>query len=364
MSPGIEVRLLELPLVESLDAAHGTSGGASRPVAVVGLTDGDVAGWGECAALGEAGYTAETARSAFELLGSGAPIDRVRFPMAAAALEMAERDLELRRAGRSLAGSLGVERREVPAGATVGLGPVEDVGDRVDRLVADGYRRVKLKITPGHDVDTISAVRSRHPDLELQADANGSYERDDLPALRALEAFGLTVIEQPVAVGDEVAAEALVADASAVVVWDESVRSGDDAERLHRDGLLEGISIKPGPLGGIAAASDLIAWAAERDVRVLVGGLLESGLGRHALAALAALPGVDLVGDLSPAGRWIADDPWPDLVMSGGRILVPTTPGVAPPPDPERLDAVTIETVGGVPSDPQRAHPVRDRRSQ
>ena len=108
-----------------------------------------------------------------------------------------------------------------------------------------------------------------------------------------------------------------------MVVWDESVRSRDDAERLHADGLLEGMSIKPGPLGGIAAAADLIAWAADRDVRVMVGGLLESGLGRHALAALAALPGVDLVGDLSPARRWLADDPWPDLVMRDGRIPVP-----------------------------------------
>jgi O-succinylbenzoate synthase len=341
VSPRTEVRLLELGLVESLDAAHGTAGGGTRPLTVVRLTDGDDTGWGECAALGAPGYTAETAGSAFDLLAGGAPIDPVRFPMAAAALAMARLDLELRREGRSLAVSLGAERGEVPAGATVGLGPIDEVVGRVDRMAADGYRRVKVKVTPGHDSDVLTAVRSRHPDLELQVDANGSYGRDDLDALGALDEVGVTVIEQPVAVGDEVEAAPLVEHAGAVIVWDESVRSRGDAERLHRAGLLEGVSIKPGPLGGIAAAADLIAWAAPREVRVMVGGLLESGLGRHALAALAALPGVDLVGDLSPAGRWLADDPWADLALSGGRIAVPTTAGVAPPPDPDRLDAVT-----------------------
>jgi len=134
-----------------------------------------------------------------------------------------------------------------------------------------------------------------------------------------------------------------VASTQVVVVWDESVRSRRDAERLHADGHLEGMSIKPGPLGGVTAAAELIAWAAARDVHVMVGGLLESGLGRHALAALAGLPGVDLAGDLSPARRWLASDPWPDLVMHEGRIQVPDGPGVAPPPDQDTLDALTLD---------------------
>ncbi len=338
-----EVRLLELPMVESLDAAHGTTGDASRPLTVVGLSDEDAIGWGECAALGAAGYTAETARSAFELLSAGGSVDPARSPMAAAAREMARLDLDLRRAGTSLTVSLGVERPEVPAGATVGLGPIAEVVGRVDQFVADGYRRVKLKITPGHDADVLAAVRARHPDLELQADANGSYSADDLPALRALDQVGLTVIEQPVAAGREALAAPLLDGAAPVIVWDESVRTRQDAERLHEAGLLQGMSIKPGLWGGIAAAADQVAWAADRNVRVMVGGLLESGLGRHALAATAALPGVDLVGDLSPAGRWLADDPWPDLILRDGRIEVPSTPGVAPPPDVERLDALTVE---------------------
>jgi O-succinylbenzoate synthase len=223
------------------------------------------------------------------------------------------------------------------------MGSVDEVVGRVDQLDAAGYRRVKLKITPGHDVEVLAAVRSRHPDVELQADANGSYGRDDLDALAALGDVGLTVIEQPVAVGDEALAAPLVGSTGTVIVWDESVCGRADSERLHADGLLEGMSIKPGPLGGITAAADLVAWAAERAVRVMIGGLLESGLGRHALAALAGLPGVDLVGDLSPARRWLADDPWPDLVMRDGRIAVPTTSGVAPPPDPDVLDAVTVD---------------------
>ena len=343
MSTPAEVRLLALPVRESLDAAHESSGGATRLLTVVRVTDGETDGWGECSALSAPGYTTETARSAFDLLAGGDPLDPIRSPMASAALEMAGLDRQLRRSGRSLASSLGVECTDVVAGATVGLGPVDRVVERVDRLVVEGYRRVKLKITPGHDRDVLATVRSRHPDLELQVDANGSYGVDDLDQLLVLDDLGVTVIEQPVAVAREAGAASRLAGAQAVVVWDESVRSREDAERLQGDGLLEGMSIKPGPLGGVGAAADLVGWAAGHDVHVMVGGLLESGLGRHALAAVAGLSGVDLVGDLSPARRWLAADPWPDLVMKDGRIQVPTTVGVAPPPDADVLDALTIE---------------------
>lgn len=342
MTEPTEVRLLALPLRESLDAAHDTTGGSTRLLTVVSVTDGETTGWGECSALGLPGYTSETARSVFDLLAGGDSVDPARSPMASAALEMARFDARLRRSGRSLAVSLGVEATTVPAGAAVGLGSIDDVVERVGGLVVEGYRRVKLKITPGHDRDVVSAVRSRHPDLELQIDANGSYGGNDLDVLLTLGEM-VTVIEQPVPAGEEARAEPLVKGAGAVVVWDESVRSRADAERLHAVGLLEGMAVKSGPLGGVGAAADLVAWAAARGIRVMVGGLLESGLGRHAMAAIAGLPGVDLVGDLSPARRWLADDPWPDLVMRRGRIQVPTTVGVAPPPDPERLDAVTID---------------------
>ena len=121
-------------------------------------------------------------------------------PMAKAAVEMALLDAELRASGRSLAASLGVPRSSIPAGATVGIGSVAGVIDAARAAVACGYRRLKLKIAPGHDVGPLAALRRELPDMILVADANGSYDLadpDDRAALRAIDELGLAAIEQP-----------------------------------------------------------------------------------------------------------------------------------------------------------------------
>jgi O-succinylbenzoate synthase len=114
-------------------------------------------------------------------------------------------------------------------------------------------------------------------------------------------------------------------------------------EHLRQAGAVSGVSIKPSRLGGLLPARDLHDGCVEMGLPATAGGMLETGLGRHALAALASLPGFTLTGDLSPAGRWLAADPWPDLEMGAGQIRVPTTPGVAPSPDPELIDRYTAK---------------------
>lgn len=360
----VDVRLLSLPTVESLAAGHERSPQERRELVVIGLTDDEgLTGWGECSALNRPTYTSEWARGAFVALSqailssagrAGAALGP-EHPMATAGLEMALTDLRLRAEGQSLASSLGVTRTAVPAGAAVGLAALEDLSKRVADLVDAGFGRIKLKIAPGNDVQPVRALRAQHPDLEIQVDANGSYRAGDLAVLLQLASFDIRALEQPFPAGDfdheTVQATRSLIQADITVVADEGVNDLDDARRLHALGMLSAISLKPARVGGLRAARELHDWAVQEDVALTAGGMLESGLGRHSLAAFAALEGFTITGDVSPARRWLADDPWPDLQFEPapppGRIKIPHGAGVAPPPDLEVLDCYTVERSAG-----------------
>ncbi len=246
--------------------------------------------------------------------------------------------------GGSLHGTIG-PRATVPAGAVVGLGTPADVADRVAALAAEGFGRVKVKITPGHDREVVAAVRARCPGLDLHADANGSYRAVDLPLLASLGDEGLGALEQPFPPEQPGWATELVAASARsglMVVADEAAVDLAAVQELHRRRALRGVAVKPSRLGGLAAARTLVGWCQAAELALTAGGMVETGLGRHALAALASLPGFTITGDVSPAGRWLAADPWPDLVMADGRIEVPSAPGVAPDPDPDVLAHHTL----------------------
>ena len=372
----IELRLLEIPLREPFVAGHGTV--RSRTVSVIRVGGDEGHGWGECSALPEATYSGEAAVDSFraladdlaprllgravtpgEVTGLLAPAGADR-PMAVSALEMAVLDAELRAAGLPLAAWLGAERTAVPAGVSIGMAAIDHTVDRVLTLAADGYRRVKLKIQPGHDRALVESVRAAVPDLEVQVDANGTYGPDDLAHLAALADLGLAAIEQPFPPDDPASAAALVTlldrgprdggppaegrpAGRTLVVADEAAGSAADAEALLVAGALTGLSVKPARVGGLLAARTIHDLCLLHRLPATAGGMLETALGRHALAAVAALPGFTLTGDLSPAGRWLVADPWPDLALSDGTIAVHPGPGVAPDPDHELLAALTVE---------------------
>lgn len=357
----LEVFLADLPLRESFAAGHGTT--SVRTVTVV-LAETDVGpGWGECSALPEPTYTAEWAAGAFQALTEAGPFLLGRplrpaeagaaagkagvqmGPMARACLEMALLDAHLTAADRSLGDWLGATTDSVPAGVSIGLDSIEATVDRAVQLAEDGYRRLKVKIQPGHDLDLVRAIRSRLPEVELQVDANGTYGSDDVDHLQRIVEAGVDAVEQPFAIDCPSAARELIErlavgdrESRVPVVADEAVQSPADYEPLRLAGAMTGLSIKPPRVGGFAAAAELHDRCLADRLPATAGGMLETGLGRHALAAVAALPGFTLTGDLSPAGRWLAADPWPDLSMTDGRLSVPSGPGVAPPPDRELLD--------------------------
>lgn len=390
----LEVRRLWLPVTESLDAGHGPTTGTHRELTVVALHgDNGVIGWGECAALATAGYWHETASSAFDALAglihrlpgsracdlidprAVAGLDAARLPMTGAAVEMAALDLLLTSENRSLGEWLGVSRSLVPAGAAVGLGPASVVAERVAELADEGYRRVKVKIEPDTAATVLAAVTGRLAarfdvdaeervrGFEVHVDANGGYSDGsgrDVPDAGVLEALvglarlGVDVIEQPFATDDEGAAAALRsalidADLTTLVMADEAAPSVASARHVFALGAADGVVVKPSRLGGLDAARNAVAALAADGAAVSVGGMVESALGRHSLAAVAALDGVSVTGDVSPAGRWLRDDPWPDLetVVIGEalHVVVPTSPGVAPPPDPARIARHTVEQV-------------------
>jgi O-succinylbenzoate synthase len=363
-----KVLLLDLPLVEPFAAAHGTT--SLRSVTVLRLqgegANGRVTGWGECSALPAATFSAETAFGSFNLLadkiaplllgqtyGLDTPLrfdrpDRaVDSPMAAAAVEMAIFDACLRDADSSLAGWLGVTASTVPAGAAVGLGAVDAVVARARSLAEEGYRRLKIKIQPGHDLTVVAALRadSSLADVELHLDANGSFTPDDLDLLTSM-AEGVSSLEQPLRPKEIEASAELVRrlDGSEVaVVGDESVPNVEAVHRLAEAGAITGVAIKPPRVGGIRATLEMLTCCRDLGLAATAGGMIETGLGRHPLTALAGLPDFDLIGDLSPAGRWLQADPWPDVEHRGHEMVVPSGPGVAPTPDDDVLAAHTVD---------------------
>lgn len=338
--------LLGLPTRSSLEAAHGVSTASARFLTVVGLhlnnELGTVAGWGECSALNAAGYTPEWAEGAFDLLRSGAEFDRTTAPMAAASVEMAVLDAELKQAGQSLADRLGTTGLSATAGGVVGLAPLPTMLDEVEDLVDQGYRRVKIKIAPGRIVTPIRAIRSSFPEVELQVDANASLRSDDLAALLQLRDLGVRAIEQPFPIDDHQSASRLVAESDMAIVADEAVVTAADIDALASDRAATAIAVKPGRLGGLQNTLDLLDRVHVAGMQASMGGMLESGLGRHLLAALAPLPAFTLIGDLSPAKRWLADDPFRDITMTKGEIMAPSRPGIAGEPMKNRLTRYTL----------------------
>jgi O-succinylbenzoate synthase len=267
-------------------------------------------------------------------------------PMARGALELAILDAQLRASGRSFASYLGADRSAIPCGVSVGI-PADDsletlVAD-VDGYVAEGYRRIKLKIEPGWDLEPTRVIRERYPEMPLQVDANQAYSRADIEHLVALDAFDLLLIEQPIHEEDYLGHKLLAERMATPMCLDESILSVDNADSLIDYGACEVINIKAGRVGGYLAARDIHDLAVSRGIPVWCGGMVETGIGRAANVALAALPGFTLPGDTSSSTRFFATDITEPLLMDAdGMMAVPTGPGLGVTPLPELLDELTI----------------------
>jgi O-succinylbenzoate synthase len=213
----------------------------------------------------------------------------------------------------------------------------------VKRLAGEGYRRVKLKIGPGWDLDPIAAVTEAVPEVRLQADANEAYGPDDIDVLVGLDRFGLLCLEQPFPRADLAAHAELAARIRTPICLDEGVDSPAAVERALALGACSAVCVKPSRLGGIGRALEVIDRCSADGVPLWMGGMFESGYARGVNTALAALDGFAWPGDLSPARSYLGADLVPDRPVTGGveggirTALPPTSPGMGHPPDTAAL---------------------------
>jgi O-succinylbenzoate synthase len=342
----VELREIALRLRERFEISSG--GRQDRRVLLVRMEAEGHVGWGECVAAEDPGYSYETTDTAWSVLMDFlvpgvlgrelddarellAPVSWVRgHRMAKAGLEMAGWDLEARRQGVSLAALLGGSGGEVAVGVSVGIQPSDaDLVEKVRGYVDEGYARIKVKIKPGRDVRTLTAVREAFPHLPMMADANSAYSLGDVDRLRALDELDLMMIEQPLSHDDLLDHSRLQREIETPICLDESIRSVRDAELALELGAGRIINIKPGRVGGFAQARAIHDLCRGREIPVWCGGMLESGVGRAHNLALASLPGFTLPGDISASRRyWERDIVEPEFVMSEGRISVPRGVGM------------------------------------
>jgi O-succinylbenzoate synthase len=266
--------------------------------------------------------------------------------MAKAGLEMAVWDWFARSRGVPLYRLLGGTRTEIPVGVSIGI--QSSVADTV-RVARDfwkaGYRRLKIKIRPGWDVEPLRAVREALPSAPMMADANSAYRLPEAIAVfRELDALNLMMVEQPLAEDDMVDHAALQREIATPVCLDESIRTAEDARKAIALGACQVINIKVGRVGGFAEARAVEETARERGIPVWCGGMLESGVGRAANLHLTSLPGFTLPGDTSASDRYFHEDliDPPFRLSDHGTLAVPEGPGLGVVPDPDRLSRFSL----------------------
>lgn len=264
--------------------------------------------------------------------------------MAKAVIETALLDAQLRHENRSFANYLGAVKDKVPAGVSVGImNSLDELMKFVEGYLAEGYLRIKLKIEPGWDYEPVKLVRDTFgPDLLLQVDANTAYTRKDFDLLKRLDEFDLLLIEQPIEEEDVLGHAKLAAYIDTPVCLDESIVSADIARDAIELGAAEIINIKPSRVGGYIESVKIHDVSQAAGVPVWCGGMLETGIGRAANLALAALPNFTLPGDTSASSRYFEVDTTEPFVLVDGHISVPTGPGIGVDPIMEIVDRYTV----------------------
>lgn len=354
------LRVVEMPLKFVFRTSFGQT--RAKRFLLLELSAGGLTGWGECVAEDEPFYSPETVGTATEALrrwllpwllgrdlespGDFEPVAaRVRgHRMARAAVDMALHDLFARAAGVSLSRYLGGTRDAVEVGVSLGIRPtVREAVEDVARHVGQGYRRIKLKIEPGADVERLAAVREAFPGIVLTADANAAYRLEDAPHLARLDAFRLDYLEQPLHHEDLLDHAELSRRISTPVCLDESIRSEADVRLLLALGAGKVVNVKAGRVGGFVEALRIHALSAGAGLPLWCGGMLESGVGRAHNVALASLPGFTKPGDTASSSRYFDEDlVEPPLEAVDGLMPVPPGPGIGVDVRPRVLDRFTL----------------------
>lgn len=353
-----ELRRIRISLVAPFETSFGTQ--LERDILLVKAITDVGEGWGECVAGEEPDYSSEYVEAAQHVLvhhllppllarhditaaDVGAALARIHgHRMAKASIEMAILDAELRARGESFGHHLGATRLAVDCGVSVGIHKtIPELLGTVGGYLDQGYRRIKLKIKPGWDLEPVRAVRERFGDVPLQVDANTAYSLSDARHLSELDAFELLLIEQPLPEEQVLAHAELAKLVRTPICLDESITSAQAAEDAIELGACRIINIKPGRVGGYLESRRIHDVCAARGVPVWMGGMLETGLGRAGNVAMAAMPNFTLPGDTSASDRYYQRDITEPFVLKDGRLDVPTGPGLGVNVDAAFLEEIT-----------------------
>ncbi len=320
-------------------------------------------GWAECGANDRPDYSSEYHTGAMAVLREFMLPDLFRLNndltaesvaptlewikghrMAKAAIETSLLDAQLRSTNTSFASYLGATKDRVPAGVSVGImDSLDELMEYVHSYLDQGYVRIKLKIEPGWDYEPVKLVRETFgPDLLLQVDANTAYTRNDFDLLKRLDEFNLLLIEQPINEEDMLGHSKLADYIETPVCLDETIISADIARDAIELGAAEIINIKPSRVGGYLESKKIHDVSVAAGIPVWCGGMLETGIGRAANLALAAMPGFTLPGDTSASSRYFETDTTEPFVLVDGHISVPTGPGIGVDPIPEIVDRYAV----------------------
>ena len=357
----VELRHIRLPLVHPFETSFGRQ--EERDVIIVKLFSQGVVGYGETASMAGPWYSYETietcwhvqrdflipmmlgreVESAAQLMDLFAPVRGHN--MAKTGLEEAFWDLSARQDGVSLAQALRGIRDEIECGVSIGIqATLSDLLKRMEAFLAEGYRRIKIKIKPGWDLSVVREVRRAFPHIRLMVDANSAYTLDDAALFVALDEYHLLMIEQPLGYDDIVDHARLQSQIQTPLCLDESIHTPDHARQALDLESCRIINIKPGRVGGLHRAKRIHDLCQERGAPVWCGGMLETGIGRAHNVALASLPNFQLPGDISASKRYYEQDlVWPPFeITSEGMMAVPRGPGIGVEVDEERLEKVTV----------------------
>ena len=358
----VELREIRLPLIHFFETSFGRT--TERRVLIARIRDADGGeGWGECTAGEGPFYCDEWTETAWstisrflgamvvgkEVQGAEQTWELMRavrgHRMAKAAIETACWDLEAKRLGMPLWKHLGGVRAEIASGVSIGIQESpEALIEKIERELAAGYQRIKIKIKPGWDLQIVERVRKKLPAIALMVDANSAYTLTDVQLFRELDRFDLMMIEQPLAHDDMFDHAELQKQITTPVCLDESIHSSADAKHAIRIGAAQVINVKLGRVGGHAQAKLVEAACRRQNIPVWCGGMLESGIGRAHNIAMSTLAGFSLPGDVSASSRYWTEDiiEPPVTVSANGTISAPDKPGIGFEVKLARLDELTV----------------------
>ena len=361
----ITLREIQLPLVEPFRISSGVT--TTRRILLLELIDAAGAStWSECVAGDFPNYSPESIDTAtlairewlaprvlgrrFETpaeVAAALSEDLRGHEMAQAAIEMGAWALAATKANQSLSSLLGGTRKRIGTGISIGIqSSPDELADKAEKALGEGYRKIKLKIKPGQDLDYLHTVRDRlGPDAPLMADANNAYTLADADHLVQLDDLDLVMVEQPLAWDDVARHAELQRRMQTPICLDESITNIARAEDMIRLRAGRIVNIKPGRVAGFTASKAIHDLCEANGIPVWCGGMLESGIGRAYNVALASLPNFTIPGDVSPSHRyWARDIVSPEWTMDAdGWVDVPESPGLGVEVDRERIEALTVQ---------------------